>query len=368
MAKTTFRKDYRNYYDEVIEYTFNVYRKFALYYTILFLLFSLGVGLTDTENTILTCGMAAIISAVSFIVYLVSKGRILKRKKAITVFYNLYLFFFLMAITLLYFVHPSHMAYTILLCSIITSAMTTIHPMHYDFILLSVFIIDNIIHFTMQEVGDWVTISGYLINDILVLVFGIGVNVIFADMKFREYKQKHFLQNESYHDPLTNIFNRRYVERYVELNFDGTDEWAMFLIDIDNFKLANDSLGHEYGDELLCRISDILRNNFRKTDCVARIGGDEFIVLMPKVTEKSIVIEKAKNILDNFPIEIEDSKGYQSITVSVSIGIAFTKMGTEITYEEMYRKADHYMYKAKEKGKGVAVMEGTNGRREQLIM
>ena len=89
---------------------------------------------------------------------------------------------------------------------------------------------------------------------------------------------------------------------------------------------------------------------------------------MPKIEDKSCVIEKAKSILGCFPIEIEDSYGYQSINVSVSIGIAFTKIGVDTTYEEMYRKADQFMYKAKEKGKGVAVMEGLNGKREQMIV
>ena len=246
--------------------------------------------------------------------------------------------------------------------------MTNMVPLYYISILLAVFILDNILHFWMGETGNIIDIVGYVLNDLLIVAFSIGINVLFSDMKIREFKQKHFLQNESYHDPLTNIFNRRYVERYVDLNFDGTDEWAMFLLDIDNFKLANDSLGHEYGDALLCRISDILRKSFRKTDCVARIGGDEFIILMPKVEDKSIVVEKAKEILKNFPFELEDSKGYQTITISVSIGIAFTKLGENTTYEEMYHKADRYMYKAKNKGKGLAVMEAVDGKREQVII
>ena len=251
---------------------------------------------------------------------------------------------------------------------IITTAMTNTHQGHYLIIMSVVVIIDNVLHFSMQDVGNGIDIFRYVLNDIMIFVFTIGINTLFSNMKFMEFKQKNFLQNESYHDPLTNIYNRRYVERYVDLHFDGTSEWAMFLLDVDNFKFVNDKLGHEYGDELLCRISDNLRNIFRKTDCVARIGGDEFIVLMPKIEDKSCVIEKAKSILGCFPIEIEDSYGYQSINVSVSIGIAFTKIGVDTTYEEMYRKADMFMYKAKEKGKGVAVMEGLNGKREQMIV
>ena len=368
MAKTTFRSDYRKYYDEVIEFSINTHCKFSFHNTCLFLFYGVGLGFIDIANSLSTRYVCFAISLVSMVVYWVSKRRIIKNRKATVIFYNIYLFFFLMAITILYFVHPSHMAYTILICSIITTTMTTMHPIYYDLILLAVFLIDNAIHFGFQDVGDLADIVGYLVNNTLIYAFSVGINLLVADMKFKEFKQKHFLQNESYHDPLTNIFNRRYVERYVDLHLDGTEEWAMFLMDVDNFKYVNDHLGHEFGDELLCRISDILRNSFRKTDCVARIGGDEFLVLMPKIDDRQLVVEKAKQVLVNFPIELEDINGYQTIEASVSIGIAFGKKGEETSYEEMYRKADGFMYKAKEKGKGIAVMEGLNGKREQIIV
>ena len=368
MAKTTFRNDYRKYYDEVIEYSINAHCKFSFHNACLFLLYGVSLGFIDIANSLSTRAICFVISIISMMVYAVSKSRIIKNRKATACFYNIYLFVFLLEITILYFVHPSHIAYTILICSIITTAMTNMHPIYYDLILLVVFFIDIAIHFCLQDVGDIADIVGYILNNILVYSFSVGINLLVADMKFKEFKQKHFLQNESYHDPLTNIFNRRYVERYVDLHLDGTEEWAMFLMDVDNFKLVNDNLGHEYGDELLCRISDILRNSFRKADCVARIGGDEFLILMPKIDDKQMVVEKTKQILRNFPIEMEDVNGYQTVEVSVSIGIAFGRKGEEITYEEMYRKADHFMYKAKEKGKGIAVIEGTNGKREQIIV
>lgn len=368
MAKTTFRNDYRKYYDEVIEYSINAHCKFSFHNACLFLVYGVYLGFIDLANSMSTCGICFGISIISIVVYAVSKSRIIKNRKAIAFFYNIYLFIFLLEITILYFVHPSHIAYTILICSIITTAMTNMHPIYYDLILLEVFFIDIAIHFCLQDAGDITDIVGYILNNILIYLFSIGINLLVADMKFKEFKQKHFLQNESYHDPLTNIYNRRYVERYVDLHLDGTEEWAMFLMDVDNFKYVNDNLGHELGDELLCRISDILRNSFRKTDCVARIGGDEFLVLMPKIDDKQMVVEKAKQILVHFPIEMEDDSGYQTIEVSVSIGIALGRKGEETTYEEMYRKADRYMYKAKEKGKGIAVMEGLNGKREQIIV
>ena len=289
-----------------------------------------------------------------------------KFKKNVILFSNGYLIALLFLLTIMYFYHPSHIAYTILLCTIITTAMTTMMPLHYVPIMSVIFIFDLSMFFLQKPLGDAIEVVGYVLNDILIMAFALGINVLYSDMKFKEFKQKHFLQNESYHNPLTKIYNRRYMERYVEMNLDVTDACAVFLIDIDNFKAANDELGHEVGDELLCRISDILKSNFRKTDCVARIGGDEFVILMPHVTDRMHVVNKVKTILKEFPIILNNEENTKKIAVSLSIGIIFTKSGESIEYEELYRRADSFMYKAKKNGKGCAVME-LKGGKEQVI-
>ena len=282
------------------------------------------------------------------------------------IYSNIYLCVFLVLLTLVYFYHPSHVGYTILICTVITTAMTSMMPLHYIPIILGAVIFDLILFFLQGNLGDAINIVGYILNDFLVIIFAIGINYLYSNMKFREFKQKNFLQNESYHDPLTKIYNRRYVERYVEMNLDISESCAMILIDLDNFKTVNDELGHEKGDELLCQVSDILRSNFRKTDCVARIGGDEFLIMMPKIGNKENVSEKVKKILKEFPIIVENEQKDKKVEVSLSVGVIFTKTGEENQYEELYRRADSYMYKAKKNGKGCAVMEGKGGR-EQFI-
>ena len=125
--------------------------------------------------------------------------------------------------------------------------------------------------------------------------------------------------------------------------------------------------GHEIGDEVLCKISDCLRKNFRKSDCVARIGGDEFIILMPRITEQVHAEKKVRKILQEFPIVLCSEDGEKEIEVSLSIGVVFSKAGERIEYEEMYRRADLYMYKAKKKEKGIAVLEAFHGAREKIV-
>ena len=227
MAKTSFRNDYRKYYDEVMEYSIAVHRKFGYLHTLIYLLYGIGLVIIEGQNNILACAMSFLISGMSLTVFIVSYFRLIKNKRVVEAFYNIFLFLFLIAVTLLYFFHPSHLTYTLIICSIITTAMTNTHQGHYLTIMTAVVIIDNILNFYIHGIGTVVDILGYVLNDIIIFVFTIGVNSLFSYMKFKEFRQKNFLQNESYHDPLTNIFNRRYVERYLDLHFDGTSEWAM---------------------------------------------------------------------------------------------------------------------------------------------
>ncbi len=355
-------EDYKEFHEDVIEYTIAVYQKFAVHNIYLFLLYGLGLSVIEIEMKEFVCGIYFCMSAFSLITFFLMRYYFVKYKKNAIIFSNVYLMIFLVLLTVAYFYHSSHTAYTILICTLITTTMTSIMPLQYMPIMLGCFIFDCGLFFTQRPLGDAIEVVGYVLNNILILVFALGINVLYSNMKFKEFKQKYFLQNETYHDPLTKIYNRRYMERYVEMNLDVSDSCAVFLIDIDNFKMANDELGHEAGDELLCRISDILRSNFRKGDCVARIGGDEFVILMPNVTEQSHVINKARTILKEFPIVLKGEKQNKEVTISLSIGIIFTKTGEVIEYEELYRRADSFMYKAKKKGKGCAVMEMKGGK------
>lgn len=365
-SKNRYIRDYEEYYTDVTEYSTEVYQKFAMHNTFMFFLYGLGLSIIEIEMKTFVCGLCFSMSAISLITFFLMKFYFSKYRKNVIIFSNTYLTVFLVLLTLMYFYHSSHIAYTILLCTVITTAMTNMMPLQYMVIMLGCCLLDMILYFTQRPLGDAIEVVGYVLNDFLIIVFAIGINILYSNMKFKEFKQKHFLQNESYHDPLTKIYNRRYVERYVEMNLDVSESCAMFLIDVDNFKTANDELGHEAGDELLSKISDILRNNFRKTDCVARIGGDEFMVLMPHITDRTHVVNKVRMILKEFPMIIEGKNQKKSVTVSLSIGVIFTKTGETNEYEELYRRADRFMYKAKKGGKGRAVME-LKGGKEQVI-
>ena len=364
--KNRFARYYEEYYEDVVGYTIGVCQKFAQHNTFMFLLYGIGLDIINVDMEKLVCGLCFCMSAMSLTVSFLVKYYFTKYKKNLIVFSNIYLIVFLMLLSLVYFYHPSHIAYTILICTIITTAMTNMIPLQYVPLILSASVFDLVLYFTQKPLGDAIEVVGYVLNDFLIIIFAIGINYLYAYMKFREFKQKQFLQNESYHDPMTKIYNRRYVERYVEMNLDSDETCAMILIDLDNFKKVNDELGHEKGDEVLCKVSEILRNNFRKSDCVARIGGDEFIILMPQIMDKAHVADKVRRILQEFPIIMNDENGEREVQVSLSVGVIFTKSGVHNEYEELYRRADQFMYKAKKGGKRRAVMEIRAGK-EQVI-
>ncbi len=162
------------------------------------------------------------------------------------------------------------------------------------------------------------------------------------ERKLRELK----LMEENIRDSMTGLMNRTALKEYVTMLLDRKTAGFFFMIDIDNFKAVNDTYGHAAGDEMICRFSEVLRDTFRETDLIGRVGGDEFTVYMPGTGSKRLAAEKAKNILDGLAFLSER----EGILISASIGIArYPDDGTD--YEELLRKSDKAMYDAKRGGK-----------------
>lgn len=123
---------------------------------------------------------------------------------------------------------------------------------------------------------------------------------------------------------------------------------AVMFLDLDGFKAVNDAHGHEFGDLVLKLAADRIRGEIRETDTVARIGGDEFVVILSSLPENEIAERIAANLVEQLarPIFVED----QSVAISASIGIAlYPKNG--VTAEELIRSADNAMYRVKRAGK-----------------
>lgn len=151
-------------------------------------------------------------------------------------------------------------------------------------------------------------------------------------------------------DMMTKIYNRETTMEYIEniLEECAADNHALIMIDVDNFKKLNDTLGHQIGDEFLISLANELKCNFGKKDIVGRVGGDEFFVLMRKISGIESVEKKLQNLLRNINA-ICDS--YHLEGLSVSMGIAMYPENAK-TLDELYKKADEALYKGKKSGKG----------------
>lgn len=162
-------------------------------------------------------------------------------------------------------------------------------------------------------------------------------------------KEQEELKVKAEIDEMTKLFNKATAEKMAKqiLEEYPDENHAILMIDIDNFKNVNDSLGHDVGDHVISVVAGIISMQFGGSDIVGRIGGDEFMVFMKNVKDREDARRKAQNIVDALckkeNLSIPDC-------VSVSIGMAFSDE-SGIEYEPLFKKADEALYVSKEKGK-----------------
>lgn len=173
----------------------------------------------------------------------------------------------------------------------------------------------------------------------------------------QEILQRHNLEqrlrHDALHDSLTGLPNRnlfmKQIEKCLDNVIDNTNEqFAILFIDLDRFKVINDSLGHLAGDELLIACAQRLQNCLSTKDAIARLGGDEFTILLEQITSVKNAIIVAEKILEEFSTPFD--LGNRSLMITVSIGIV---MGNSEYHQEidLLRDADTALYRAKELGK-----------------
>ena len=187
-----------------------------------------------------------------------------------------------------------------------------------------------------------------------------------SDRKQFEYR----LQFLADHDALTGLFNRRRFGEELESAVNRArryeEDGAVLFLDLDGFKFVNDTLGHAAGDELITRVAGLLAAELRSTDILARVGGDEFAVLLTRCNEEH-AIEIAQGLLATLRLNGGTVRDDRRARVSSSIGITVFDGDRETTADELVVEADIAMYDAKEAGKDrYCVYERTEGRRELM--
>jgi len=233
----------------------------------------------------------------------------------------------------------------------------------YVFVLINplfIIVLVGLEFYHPEWVGAYDTLNekyiDYLLNIILLLVgFGFYIKILVDNLRKRteqleESNEK--LKQSAFHDELTGVPNRRlfYVQLKNTMNLAKRNDqrFALLYLDLDDFKEVNDELGHASGDILLKKAAERMSGCLRKSDILARMGGDEFAVILPEAKEErdiTIVVQKILNAIDS------DFKIHgRIVSVGVSIGASIFR-DRNANAEELIRQADEAMYSAKKLGK-----------------
>ena len=198
---------------------------------------------------------------------------------------------------------------------------------------------------------QWQTTRNMMIYLIIIIFIFICMIVLVNIIgKIRTNEQKKKLENKADTDLLTGLNNKlateRKIKEYMEQN--PNSQSMLFIVDVDNFKKINDTMGHAFGDEVLRTLGERLPAIFRATDIIGRVGGDEFMVFLKGVSEAESIRKEAKKI-ENFFQNFKAGE-YTKYAATASIGVAvFPQEGAD--FESLYKAADQGLYKAKKRGK-----------------
>ncbi len=174
---------------------------------------------------------------------------------------------------------------------------------------------------------------------------------IFTDITSRK-KQENLIHHQANYDSLTNLVNRRFflelLQKQIAYSKREQNEFWLMYLDLDHFKEVNDTLGHDYGDELLKQWSHRVQSSLRESDILARVGGDEYAIVFCQVKGVKTIDDIANNLINilNKPYDIRGTEVY----IGVSIGVVqYPKDGEN--HSSLIRAADQTLYKAKQQGR-----------------
>lgn len=192
----------------------------------------------------------------------------------------------------------------------------------------------------------------------LAIVIAVFSVFIFSTIVFNQIRSKErgkVLEDKADTDLLTELNNKaateRKIQEYLENNPNGRA--MMFILDIDNFKKINDTMGHAFGDTLLKTLGKEIKTEFRMTDIIGRTGGDEFMVFLKDVTD-DLIIEREANRITRFFHDFKAGGDYVKYSASASIGAAIFPDDAK-NFKDLYIAADQALYRAKKRGKNQLV-------------
>lgn len=202
-------------------------------------------------------------------------------------------------------------------------------------------------YYAMKFFNLWL---GIVLPITFVLLFFVSAYIVKYVLKSRDFEQQYKLATT---DGLTDLYNHRYFQEQMIMQVENCKRYnsvfSLILIDIDYFKMFNDTFGHQSGDAVLRQVSQKLKKNVRSTDFVCRYGGEEMSIILPNADKEEAIIT-AKKICDTIaekPFKLINDK---ESNVTISLGIATYPIDGQ-TPKELIEKADKRLYYAKENGR-----------------
>ena len=163
------------------------------------------------------------------------------------------------------------------------------------------------------------------------------------------------------HDKKTNVYNYEFYKTIFEMEFEkakrGIQNLSLLILDIDFFKKINDTYGHTKADDMLIQMAKIMKKEVRKSDIVARFGGEEFVVLLPGTNA-----QKATKVVQRLKNKIQSDKFLSKYKLTVSGGL--TEYQEKDTPKKMQERSDKALYEAKESGRDKIVLLTKNKKKE----
>ncbi len=170
---------------------------------------------------------------------------------------------------------------------------------------------------------------------------------IITNIGGKSEKKSYYLSDNAF-DPGTGLYNKRAIHEYAMEKTQERKELYLAMMDVDDFKKVNDSFGHMFGDEVLSKVSEIMRAVIDSRGMVGRFGGDEFMLVLDGVSSEEELRRIFKTISKNIQWEYQDIK--ETMAITTSCGVA--KFPDDAAnFEDLFKKADKALYVAKEKGK-----------------
>lgn len=222
-------------------------------------------------------------------------------------------------------------------------------------LLISFFYIASLTYVTAQFPE-----KGFTINTILgttgALSCGILLSIAYEKNRTSMIR---LLEKQTQTDSLTSLLNRRGIissfEKLFEASIQNKKDLYLLVLDLDNFKLINDNFGHDIGDLVIKEAANAAKTSLRKTDRIARIGGEEFMVVLPNAS-----FENAQTIAENIRQAIENLEviAPDETVLKITMSIGFTKISEDKTsFSEFFKVADKALYEAKKSGRNRIVFK-----------